>query len=139
MDWLWHMHLHRGLSEYRLARGELAEARLEAQQTCALAAQSGERTYLALGRRTLAEIALATRNWEQAEAELSRALALVEGGDVPLAEWRVYATAARLHQRRRRTEAEGYRERSLGVLRRLADSLGDEAPLHRHLLHHLPL
>jgi DNA-binding winged helix-turn-helix (wHTH) protein/tetratricopeptide (TPR) repeat protein len=138
LEWIYHMQLHHGLSECQLARGELAEARREAEQTCALATQSGERTYLALSRRTLAETALTEGNWDQAEAELSRALAVLEGNELPLAEWRVYATAARLHQRRRgKAEAERYRARSLRVLHRLADSLGDETPLRRHLLNHL--
>jgi DNA-binding winged helix-turn-helix (wHTH) protein/tetratricopeptide (TPR) repeat protein len=140
LDWIYRAQLHQGLSEYWLARGDLAQARREAEQMCALAAPPQDRTYLALGRRALAEIALAERSWDQAEAELARALAVVEGNEVPLAEWRVYATAARLHQqRRRKAEAERCRTRSRAVLHRLADSLGDEAPLRRHLLDHLPV
>jgi DNA-binding winged helix-turn-helix (wHTH) protein/tetratricopeptide (TPR) repeat protein len=140
IDWFWQMQLHRGLGEYWLAQGAWAEARREAERACAMAALSGERTYLALGRRTLAAIAVAERNWDQAEAELARALAVLEGDDVPLAEWRVYATAAHLHQQRRRKAAAARcRARSRAVLHRLADSLGDEADLRQHLLSHLPV
>ncbi|HEY8505806.1 MAG TPA: hypothetical protein VIL46_14570, partial [Gemmataceae bacterium] len=113
LEWIYRMQLHHALSEYRLARGELPEARREAEQACAAAARCGERTYLALGRQVLAEIALAGNDWEKAEAELSGALAVVEGAALPLAEWRVCATAAGLHQRRRRkAEAERYRARA---------------------------
>ena len=49
------------------------------------------RTYLALGKSALAKIALAEQQWEQAEAELSQALAVLEGAEAPLAAWRVYA------------------------------------------------
>jgi predicted ATPase/DNA-binding winged helix-turn-helix (wHTH) protein len=140
IDWIWQVHLHHGLSEGLLGRGQLAEARQEAERTCALAAGFGERTFLALGRRTLAEIALADRNWDQAEAELSRALAMLEGNEVPLAEWRVYATAAHLHRQRGcAAEADRCRARSRAVLHRLADSLGDEAALRQHFLTHLPV
>ncbi len=140
VDWIFHLYLHHGLSEYWLAQCQWAAARQEAEHTCAMAVQSGERTYLALGRRTLAEIALAERNWDQAEAELSQALAMLEGNEVPLAEWRVYATAARLHQRRRRkAQAERHRAHSRAVLHRLADSLGDETSLRQHMLSHLPV
>jgi DNA-binding winged helix-turn-helix (wHTH) protein/tetratricopeptide (TPR) repeat protein len=140
LEWVYEAQLHLGLSECWLARGDLAQARREAEQMCALAAQPGDRTYLALGRRALAEIALADQNWDEAEAELSRALAAIQGETLPLAEWRVYATAARLQQRRhRKAEAAHYWDRSLGVLHHLADSLGDETPLRRHLLAHLPI
>jgi CheY-like chemotaxis protein len=128
--------------DYWVARGLLAQrdyqrARQEAVQVCELAAQPGERTYLALGRRALAEIAMAEQNWDQAEAELAPAQAVLEGVEAPLAEWRVYATAARFHQqRRRKAEANSYWARSAAVLHRLADSLGDADDLRQSLLSH---
>src|SRR5262249_10925828 len=88
MEWV-QMPARHSLSEYWLAQGELARARQEAERVCALAAPSGERTYLALGRRMLAEIALAERNWKQAETAVTQALAVLEGAEAPLAEWRV--------------------------------------------------
>ena len=115
------------------------QALQEARWVCELAAQPGERTYLALGRRALAEAALAEGHWAEAEAELARALAALEGGEVPLAEWRVYATAARLHERRgRRQDAGAARAHSRAVLIRLAQSLDEDTPLRQHLLSHLP-
>jgi hypothetical protein len=61
----------------------------------------------------------------------------LEEAEAPLAEWRVYATAARLHeQRRRKAEAEQYWTRSAAVLQRLADLLGDEVELRHSLLTH---
>ena len=115
-------------------------ARQEAERLCELASQPGERTYLALGRRTLAEVALAERNRDQAEAELAQALAALAGAEAPLAAWRVYATAAQLHQQRgRRTEADHYWLQSAVVLRQLADALGDASELRRSLLTHPPV
>jgi tetratricopeptide (TPR) repeat protein len=137
MDWILNMPLQYGLSEYWLAQGDPDRARQEAERLCELAALPGERTYLALGRRTLAEIALAERNWDQAQAELSQALAVLEGGEAPLAAWRVYATAARFHdQRRRKADAKRDWAQSAAVLNRLADSLGDDAELRQSLLTH---
>jgi hypothetical protein len=140
MDWIWHMHLHSGLSEHWMAQRDFVRARQEANRACALAAQSGERTRLALGRRTLAEIALAERDWAAAEAEIRQAEVVLAGRDLPLAEWRVYATAADLHRRqRRKAAAQDCRARSRGVLRRLADSLGNEASLRHHMHSHMPV
>jgi len=126
------------LSAYWWAQGDFTRARQEAERLCELAAHPGERTYLALGKRLLAEIAFAERKWGQAEAVVSQALAVLEGAEAPLAEWRVCATAAQLHQRRGdKAEAQTYWTRSAAVLKRLADSLS-EVPALRHSLLNAP-
>src|SRR5207249_9323390 len=94
LEWIFQMPLRHALSEYWLSQGVFEPARQEAMRLCALAVQSGERTYLALGKSALARIALAEQQWEQAEADLLQALAVLEGAEVPLAAWRVYATTA---------------------------------------------
>ena len=135
MDWILQMLLYLGLSEYWLRQGKFAQASQAAHRLCTLAAQPGERTYLALGRRMLAEIALTRRKWDEAEAEVAQAIRILEEAEAPLAEWRVYATAARLQdQRRRKAEADQYWTRSAAVLQRLADSLGDKVELRQSLL-----
>jgi tetratricopeptide (TPR) repeat protein len=134
MEWIFQMPLRCSLSAYWLAQGAFEPARQEAKRLCELAAQPGERTYLALGK-----IALAEQQWEPAEAELSQALAVLEGAEAPLAAWRVYATAAQLSvQRGRRTEAQQYWARSAAVLTQLADSLGNALELRQSLLTSLP-
>ena len=140
LTWVLQLLLCHGLSEYWLAQRAFGQARQEAERLCELAAGPGERTYLALGRRTLTAIALAERRWAQAEASLSQALSVLEGAEAPLAAWRVYATAAQLHQQRgRRVEASHYWERSATILHRLADSLGDAAALRQSLLAYPPV
>lgn len=124
MDWICSMPLLLGWSEYWLTQQDYPRVRQEAERLCELAAQPGERTYLALGHRLLAEVALAQRNWEGAETALTRAFAVLDGAEAPLAAWRVYATAARIaEQRRRKAQARTYWECSRGVLLCLADSL----------------
>jgi DNA-binding winged helix-turn-helix (wHTH) protein len=126
LEWIFQLPLHHYLSEYWLAQGAFERARQEAKRLCALAMQPGERTYLALGKRTLAAVALAEQQWEQAEAGLSQALAVLEGAEAPLAAWRVYATAAQLcEQRGRSTKAQRYWTRSTAVRTQLANSLGN--------------
>jgi DNA-binding winged helix-turn-helix (wHTH) protein/tetratricopeptide (TPR) repeat protein len=135
MDWIWQIPLRLGFSEYCLRQGEFPRARQEAERLCALAAQPGEHTYLALGRRMLAETAMAQREWEEAEKAVTLALAGLDGVEAPLAEWRVAATAAQLaEQRRRKAEARRYWSRSASVIQRLADSFERGDPLRQTFL-----
>jgi DNA-binding winged helix-turn-helix (wHTH) protein len=123
MAWVWRMPLHLGLSECRLAQGDAAGAAREADRLCEVAGGSGERSYLALGRRMRAEAALAEGKHWRAGAELGLALVEVETGTTPLAAWRVYETAARLNP------TSDFANRRAAVRRALADSLGDGHPL----------
>src|SRR4029079_9964704 len=123
MDWILRMLMHNGLSRYWLYRGDLAQARREAELVCELAAGPGERTYLALGHRVLAEIAMAEKDWVEAEAAGSPSLEVIEGAEAPLAEWRVCMTAAQLYEQLGRSaEAAQHSRRSAEVLRKLASS-----------------
>src|SRR5262245_19329763 len=125
MDLILRIPLHYGLSRYWLAQGELAQARREAEALHGLAAAPGERTYLSLSLQTLAEIAMAAQDWQEAEATVERSLATLEGAEAPLAAWRVCATAGRLYDRFGRiTEAAGHWRRSAETLTQLANSLG---------------
>ncbi len=135
MDWILRLLLHDGLSRYWLAQGEHERARREAESLRELAAPPGERTYLALAHRMLAEVALAAQRLGDAENEISCALAALEGAEAPLAEWRVCATAGRLYEQLgRATEAADHKRRSAETLNRLADSLDEADQLRQSLL-----
>jgi len=135
LDWIFHMPLQRGLSELWLQRGDYDRARQEASQLCEQAAISGQRTYLALGRRQLAAVALAEKSDWEAKAQLQLAFQAMEGAETPLAEWPVLRTAAELAGRRGHAdEADALRTRSLECIHRLAASLAGHEPLRRSLL-----
>ncbi len=137
LDCFSNLWFHWACCEYWQALGDLGQARREAAELCAKAAPPPERTFLALGHRLLAEIAIAEQAWDEAQAQVSRALAVVEGAEVPLAAWRVYATAAELHRCKGHTvEVEAYRRRGAEVIQALADSLGDNDLLRPSLLAH---
>ena len=89
LDWILHMPLRLGLGEYWLAVREFGRAREHLKELCRLATTAGERTYLALARRALAEAALAERDVPGAERELAEAFRALDGCEAPLAEWRV--------------------------------------------------
>ena len=87
-----------------------------------------------LAHRTLAEIAMAVRQWDEAENEISRALIAIEGAEAPLAEWQVCATAAQLYEQLgRTTEAADNKRRSAETLSRLAGSLSEADRLRQSL------
>jgi DNA-binding winged helix-turn-helix (wHTH) protein/tetratricopeptide (TPR) repeat protein len=139
-DWSLQLPLHQGLSEYHLAQGDLDEARREAERVCAMAAPPRQRTWLSLGRLTLAEIAVAQGTPEQAEHQVADALAALENVEAPLAQWRVYAMAARLRQQaKHETEAGRYRSMSAQILSRLAQSLVEAPALRDALLDAAPV
>jgi tetratricopeptide (TPR) repeat protein len=135
LDWIFRMPLQHGLSELWLRRGDRDRARQDALQLCGLAATSGQRTYLALGRRLLAEIALGENNAPEAEAELRLSFEAMQGSETPLAEWRVLRTAAELAERLgREQEAADHRARSITCIRGLAESLRPHQTLRQSLL-----
>ena len=137
MDGIFYSLFHQGFCEYWLAQGNLRQARREATRLCELAMLPPERTYLAIGHQLLAKVAIAEQAWDEAQAQVSRALAIVEGAEVPLAAWRVYATAAELHRCKGHTvEVETYRRRGVEVIQALADSLDDNDLLRPSLLAH---
>ncbi|MGH8613359.1 MAG: hypothetical protein ACREYF_15430, partial [Gammaproteobacteria bacterium] len=158
-DWQLCLPLYQGLSEYWLAQGDLPQARRMATKLCAIAAPPPERTYLALGRRLLAEIAIAEGQWDQAEEEVAQAMSAMNGpptpsavwhayglappecsspsasSALPLAAWRVHATAAKLCERQGRpSEAAAFRQQSRAVIQQLADSLDASDPLRGSLI-----
>jgi tetratricopeptide (TPR) repeat protein len=124
-----------GLSEAWLAQGEFAKARDYAQRLHDFSAGAPERTYLALSHRLFAEIALREHALAEAETHLTTALSLIEAAEVPLAAWRVYASAAKLYERSLRpAEAEIYRRRSADVRLKLAASLDETDPLRHSIV-----
>jgi tetratricopeptide (TPR) repeat protein len=134
MDWILRILLHHALSLCWLAQGKLSEARRDAERVCELAGPPGEKTYLALAHLTIAETAQESRDARGAGEALDRAFRVIEGTNVPLAEWRVYEAAARLHEQNGDAEeAARHRESSLKLLNRLAESL-DETDRLRHSL-----
>ncbi len=127
-------HLYHSLGSYHLATGDLARARQRALQLYDVTAAAPDRNYLALAHRLLARISLAEGDPAEARQQMSRAVALVENGDLPLAAWKVYQTASLIHG----SLGEGdksldYRRRSDQVISSLAASLDRDDPLRETL------
>jgi DNA-binding winged helix-turn-helix (wHTH) protein/tetratricopeptide (TPR) repeat protein len=130
LDWIFHLPLYRGLSELWLKRGEFDRAREDAIRLCQLAVKPGQCTYLALGRRQIAAVALAQENLAEAETQIRLALETINSAEAPLAAWPVFTLAAEIVERLGSAdEAASFRARARAALERLAGSLAEGEPL----------
>ena len=112
-DWYCRLIMGQALSEVWLSKGDLARARSEAEQFLALTLATAERTWQALAREASARVAMAEGDRGHARTCVDKAVAAMEGFEVPLAAWRVHASAAEL-ERRLGNQRAAERHRSLG-------------------------
>jgi hypothetical protein len=145
-DWYTRMLLESALSELWLAKGDIAQARLQADRFLEATLATAERTWQALAWELNARLAISDLDLERAQECVARALESMEGFDTPLAAWRVHATAADVAQRR--GDAEGatqHLKNSGATILKLANSLPanhrlratflSAAPVSRVLVH----
>jgi hypothetical protein len=134
-DWYFRMFLHSSFTELWLAKGDLVQARVEAERFLNATRQTAEHTWQALAWEVNARVAMVTLDLSRAQDCLTNALSAMEGFEVPLAAWRVHATAARFFENAGNTDlAEQHRELSRSTIRKLADSLTNEEPLRQTFL-----
>jgi tetratricopeptide (TPR) repeat protein len=135
MDWYWRMQLQSSLTELWLAKGALKQARIEAEGFLQVTLATAERTWQALAWETNARIAMAELDLDRARDCITKALSTMEGFEVPLAAWRVHATAAELYRASDNSEsADRHRELSRETILKLADSLATEETLRKTFL-----
>jgi DNA-binding winged helix-turn-helix (wHTH) protein/tetratricopeptide (TPR) repeat protein len=133
--WLWRMPLESALTELWLARGDLAQARPQAERFLKIALANAEHTWRALAWEVNARIAMAELDLTRARICIAKGLLAMKGFEVPLARWRVHATAAELY---RRTKSRDLSRHHLALSRqtimKLADSLLADEPLRQTFL-----
>ncbi|HUI21776.1 MAG TPA: AAA family ATPase [Methylocella sp.] len=135
METVFYPLFYHSFCEYWLATGNLGEARKKARQLYDVAIRPPERSYLALAHRLLAKIAIAEGNQEEGRLQLSRAISIVNHTALPLAAWRVYATAAEFYATAGETNrASEFRCRCEQVIHFLAEALDQEDTLRSSLL-----
>ena len=135
IDWYWRMQLQSGLTELLLAKKDLKLARSEAERFLEVTLATAERTWQALAWEANARVAMAQLDTSRARECVTSALSTMEGFEVPLAAWRVHATAAELYGGGESSEAaEHHRELSRATILKLADSLPAEEPLRKTFL-----
>ena len=134
-DWYNRMPLQWALTEAWLSKGDLTQARIEAEEFVKVTLTNGERTFRALAFEANARVAIAEGDLPRAQNCIAQAVQAMEGYEIPLAHWKVHATAAELYQRTgERDAAEKHRELSSATITKLANSLPAEEPLRQIFL-----
>jgi hypothetical protein len=135
LDWYWRMPLAAGLTELWLAMGDCARAQLEAERLLELSLATAERTWQGLAWEANARVTLANRNHVRARECIGKAVSTVQGFDLPLAAWRVHATAAHIEEESGDPEsARSHRDLSRVTILRLANSMEQQEPLRKVFL-----
>jgi DNA-binding winged helix-turn-helix (wHTH) protein/tetratricopeptide (TPR) repeat protein len=133
--WYWRMPLESALTELWLAKGDLAQARPQAESFLKIALATAEHTWQALAWEVNARVAMAELDLTRAQDCIAKGLSTMEGYEVPLAAWQVHRTAAELHARAENHDlAQHHRELSRATILKLANSLGAEDPLRTKFL-----
>jgi hypothetical protein len=134
-DWYWRMLLESGFTELWLAEGNLTQARPQAERFLSVTLTTAERTWQALAWEANARVAMAECDAPRAQECIGKALSTMEGFELPVAAWRVHATAAGLFRDAGdRDLAERHQALSRETIMKLADSLPAEEPLRRTFL-----
>jgi tetratricopeptide (TPR) repeat protein len=129
-DWYWQLLLDSSLTELWFTQGDLTRARHHADRFLQRTLATEERAWQSLAWQTNARVAAAEGNHTHAHECIAKALATMDGFDLPLAEWRVHSTAAALGELSGNREvARRHRDSSRASIVRIADSLRLENPL----------
>jgi len=134
-DWYRRILIESALTELWLAKGNLAQARLETERFLKIALASEERTWRTLAWEASARVAIAELDLARAQDYIVEGLSTMEGFEVPLASWRIHATAFELYQNSGdRDLAERHLALSRDTIMKLANSLPTEEPLRQIFL-----
>lgn len=129
-------------AEDAVARGAVAAATDLATEGAALARRYGLWKQVVIGERLLAEAAAAEHDWLGAGAHIQQSIDILNAHPVPIVEWKVHATAARIHHHRgQRAESAAALERAREEVRHLVDMIHEEnlkmTFLQLHDVHHV--
>jgi DNA-binding winged helix-turn-helix (wHTH) protein len=135
LDWYWRMPLAAGLTEVWLAKGDRVRAQQEAERFLDLSLATEERTWQGLAWEINARVALANRDAARARDCIARGVSTVQGFEVPLAAWKVHATAAQIEEESGSLEsARSHLDLSRTTIMQLANSMEQREPLRKIFL-----
>jgi tetratricopeptide (TPR) repeat protein len=135
LHWYWRMHAQLGSSRAWLKARDLVNARREADHFLQSALSTADPNLRILAWELKAQVAMAENDWDGAETSIQKALVVLEKFAVPMAAWRVHATACEYYRRMKNDEtAEKHRTRAEALIRLLANSFDEGEPLRESLL-----
>ena len=134
-DWCCRLVVESALTELWLAKGDIAQAQAQCARFLQAALATADRTYQAFAWEVNARVAMSEGDHKRAQECVGKALATMEGFEVPLAAWRVHATAMDVNAvAGNKKMAKHHRELSRATILRLADSLPAERSLRKTFL-----
>jgi DNA-binding winged helix-turn-helix (wHTH) protein/tetratricopeptide (TPR) repeat protein len=134
-DWYWRIPLESALTDLSLVQQDFAQARQQAERFLRAAQATEERTWQALAWEANGRVAAAQMDTDRARSCIGEALSKLEGFELPIAAWRVHATAAKLDDScGRTTSASKHRAISGQTIHQLADSLAEDPALKESFL-----
>jgi DNA-binding winged helix-turn-helix (wHTH) protein/tetratricopeptide (TPR) repeat protein len=134
-NWFWRIRLESALTELWLATDNLAQARPQAERFLAITLETAEHTWQALAWEVNARVAMAELDQTKAQDCVAKGLSAMKGFEVPLAAWRIHATAFELYKNSGdRDSAERHLALSRETIMKLANSLPAEEPLRQTFL-----
>jgi len=135
LDWCFRLPLQAALSELWLMTGDLAQAQDDASAYLNLAFSTDDYTYRALAAEVSARVALAQSRVPAAHEFVLQGLRTLDERHVPLAAWRVHATAASVFAALEQIDlARKHRQMAREAILSLADSLGSRPMLRDSFL-----
>jgi DNA-binding winged helix-turn-helix (wHTH) protein len=135
LDWYWRMPLAAGLTEVWLAKGDRVRAQQEAERFLEMSLATEERTWQGLAWEINARVALANRDEARTRDCIARGVSTVQGFEVPLAAWKVHATAAHIEEESGNLESSrSHLDLSRATIMQLANSMEQREPLRKIFL-----
>ena len=125
LAWYWKLHQHQGEFELLMRTGRANDARKAAQVFLSAAQATAELTWQALAWEASARSAMADDDLSCAMSCISSALEVMEGHELPVAQWRVHSTAMPVFP----AQAERHRSLAAATVMVLADKLLDHPAL----------
>jgi hypothetical protein len=134
-SWWVRMLVEQGFVEALLGKGDLEQAGVHAESFLELTLATNDRMFQALAWEANSRILMAKSEFNRAASCVAKATATIEGLEVPLAAWRVHATAAECSQHAGNEQmAKRRRNLSRATIMALANSLPEEDPLRATFL-----
>jgi DNA-binding winged helix-turn-helix (wHTH) protein/tetratricopeptide (TPR) repeat protein len=135
LDWYWRLIAQLGLASAQFAKGEVSAATETAEALVRAADSIADPTTRTLAWDLNARIAIAVGDWERANNALARGVATMASFQMPLAAYKIHATAAEYHRLQGDSEtAKLHDQRAAQAINTLIRSLPEGDPLRDSLL-----
>jgi DNA-binding winged helix-turn-helix (wHTH) protein/tetratricopeptide (TPR) repeat protein len=140
LHWYWRTQAQLGVANVWLAAGNLGNARTEAGRLLESVLSTADPNLQALAWEVNARVAIAGKDWKDAEECVQKGLSILAKFEIPMAAWRLHGTAWDLYSQLKKDKAaEAHRKRAEAQILKLVNSLMPEEPLRATFLAAVPV